>query len=99
MHARQFRFEWDKNKAAANARKHGVSFDVAATVFVDPHLLTTADLAHSETEDRWFSIGCASNGKILSIVYLWLESDSETTTIRLISARPATQSEIRRYAN
>jgi uncharacterized protein len=88
-------FSYMLNKAAANARKHGVTFEVASTVFRDPQILTVADLEHNDlehndlkhndTEERWFSIGWASNGTILSIVYLWLESD------------PATQAEIRRY--
>jgi uncharacterized DUF497 family protein len=60
-------------------------------------LFTSADLEHGETEERWFSIGFASNGAILSIVYLWSESDPVTTKIRLISAREATKMEIRRY--
>jgi uncharacterized DUF497 family protein len=93
----QFQFEWDDVKAAVNARKHGVKFEVASTVFRDPQLLTVADLEHSETEARWFSIGWASNGTILAISYLWFESDSETTKIRLVSARKATQAEVRRY--
>jgi uncharacterized protein len=66
-------------------------------VFGEPRILTVTDLEHSESEERWFSIGCASNGAILSIAYLWDESDLETTTIRVISARKATQSEIRYY--
>ena len=93
-----FQFEWDENKAAANARKHGIAFELAASVFRDPRLLTTPDLDHSETEQRWLSIGWASDGKILSVVYLWSEPDPETTIIRLISARAATQTKIRRYA-
>ena len=97
MNERQFQFEWDEIKAAANVRKHGVSFELAATVFGDPRLLTVADLEHSETEERWFSIGWASNGVMLSIVYLWSESDPATTKVRLISAREATPAEIRRY--
>jgi uncharacterized DUF497 family protein len=67
---RQIQFEWDEIEAAANLCKHGVSFEVAATVFLDPQLLTTADLEHSETEERWFSVGWASSGSILSVVYL-----------------------------
>jgi len=54
-------------------------------------------LEHSETEDRWFSVGCASNGVALSVVYLWPESDADATKIRLISARKATQAESRQY--
>jgi uncharacterized DUF497 family protein len=64
---RQFQFEWDEAKAIRNARKHGVSFDLAGTVFHDPRLLTVADLDHSETEERWFSIGCAANGAMISL--------------------------------
>lgn len=62
MHDRQFQFEWDEVKAATNARKHGVSFDLARSIFNDPLLLTVADLEHSETEERWFSIGRAADG-------------------------------------
>ena len=94
---RQFQFEWDEIKAAANWRKHDVAFELACTVFNDPRLLTAADLEHSGTEERWFSIGSASNGVMLSVVYLWSESDPATTKIRLVSARKATQMEIRHY--
>ena len=97
MNGRQFQFEWDEIKAAANLRKHGVPFELAATVFNDPGLLTVADLEHGETEERWFSIGLASNGAVLSIVYLWSESDPAATKIRLISAREATRTEMRYY--
>jgi uncharacterized DUF497 family protein len=97
LNERQFQFEWDEIKAAANLRKHGVSFELASTVFSDPLLLTAADVEHSETEERWFSIGLAINGAILSIIYLWSESDPATTKTRLISAREATQTEIRHY--
>jgi uncharacterized DUF497 family protein len=97
LNDRQFQFEWDEIKAAANVRKHGVSFELASTVFNDPRLLTIADLEHSEAEERWFSVGCASNGAMLSIVYLWSESDPATTKIRLIMARQATRNEIRHY--
>jgi len=94
VNERQFQFEWDEIKAAANVRKHGISFDLARTIFNDPRLLSIFDLEHSETEERWFSIGCASNGMILSVVYLWLEGDA-ATKIRMISARKATHAEIR----
>ena len=97
MAERQFQFEWDEIKAAANFRKHGVSFELACTVFGDPRLLTVADLEHGELEARWFSVGSASNGTLLSVVYLWSESEGETIKIRLISARKASQGEIRQY--
>jgi len=94
---RPFQFEWDEVKASANVRKHGVTFELAATLFHDPRLLTVADVAHSETEERWFSTGCAANGVLLSVVYLWFGTDPAATRIRLISARKATQAECDQY--
>jgi uncharacterized DUF497 family protein len=94
---RQFQFEWDEVKANANVRKHGVAFELARTIFNDPRLLTVADLEHSETEERWFSIGCARSGVMLSVVYLWSDVDPAAAKIRLISARKATPAEIRYY--
>ena len=55
MHVTQIQFEWDEIKAVANERKHGVTFEVASTVFRDSQFLTTADLGHSETDERWFN--------------------------------------------
>ena len=74
-----------------------MSFELASTVFNDPRLLTAADTEHSQSEERWFSVGCASGGAILSVVYLWIEADAAVTKIRLISARKATHLETRRY--
>jgi uncharacterized protein len=97
VNERQFLFEWDEAKASANLRKHGVSFELARTMFYDPRLLTVADVEHSQTEERWFSVGCAVNGATLSVVYLWSEASPLTTKVRLISARNSTQAEIRQY--
>ena len=92
-----FQFDWDEAKADANARKHGVSFELASTVFHDPRLPTVADLEHSDTEERWFSVACACNGVVLSVVYLWSDAEPAATTIRLISARKSTQAEVWQY--
>jgi uncharacterized DUF497 family protein len=97
LRERQFQFEWDEVKATANLRKHDVSFDLACTVFNDPLLFTVADLGHSEAEERWFSIGRARNDAMLSVAYLWSDTDPAITEIRIISARKATQTEIRQY--
>ena len=67
MDEHQFQFEWDEAKAAANLRKHGVSFELASSVFGDPRILTLADATHSESEERWFSIGLANNGVPMSV--------------------------------
>jgi uncharacterized DUF497 family protein len=92
-----FQFEWDEAKAYVNIRKHGIAFELASTVFYDPRMLTVADLEHSETEERWFSIGSANNGVLLSVVYLWSAADPTAIKIRLISARKATQTEYLQY--
>jgi uncharacterized DUF497 family protein len=97
VNERSYQFEWDEAKAATNEQKHEVGFELASSVFYDPRLLTVADVDHSETEERWFSVGMARNGVILSVAYLWWEADPEMTKIRLISARKATQAERRKY--
>lgn len=97
MDEHQFQFEWDEAKAAANFRKHGVSFELASSIFGDPRVLTLADTTHSETEERWFSIGLASNGVPMSVAYLWTDAGAGLIKIRLITARPATATEIRHY--
>ena len=94
---RQFEFEWDEAKATTNLRKHGISFELASTIFNDPALLTIADVEHSKTEERWFSIGTAGSNALISAVYLWEEINAEVVRIRLISARKATNAEIRYY--
>jgi uncharacterized protein len=93
----QFQFEWDEEKAAANLRKHGVSFEVASSIFGDPRILTQADTSHSESEERWFSIGLANNGMPMSVAYLWADDRDGPIKIRLISARRSTGTEIRYY--
>lgn len=95
MDEHQFQFEWDEGKAAANLRKHGISFELA--IFGDPRILTLADTTHGEPEERWFSIGLASNGVPMSVAYLWTDMGAGLIKIRLITARRATATEIRTY--
>jgi uncharacterized DUF497 family protein len=90
-------FEWDELKAAANLQKHGVTFELAASVFYDPQVLTVFDSEHSLSEDRWFSIGAARNGAVLSLAYLWTELEPGLVKVRLISARRSTPKEVARY--
>lgn len=97
MHGHQFQFEWDEAKAAANLRKHGVSFELASSIFGDPRILTLADTSHSESEERWFSIGLASTGVLMSVAYLWTNAGAGLIKIRLITARRATATEVRYY--
>lgn len=97
MDEHQFQFEWDEGKAAANLRKHGISFELASSIFGDPRILTLADTTHGESEGRWFSIGLASNGVPMSVAYVWTDMGAGRIKIRLITARRATATEIRYY--
>lgn len=83
-------FEWDEVKAEINKRKHGISFETAAQVFLDDDRLEIYDEAHSTEEERFITIGRA--GEVLFVVYT-----ERTPKIRLISARLATPSERRLY--
>jgi hypothetical protein len=85
-------FEWDSVKAEANARKHRVTFDEATTVFGDPLNLLMADPDHSLDEERFLLLGMSNRRKLLVVAFA--ERPPRT---RLISARPATRHERRRY--
>jgi uncharacterized DUF497 family protein len=80
--------EWDDQKAAANARKHGVTFQEAATVLEHALSITFRDPDHSIEEFRFLTIGLASTGRILIVAHT-----DRAEAVRLISARPATRSE------
>ena len=86
------RFVWDRNKAAANLRKHDVAFDEAATAFGDPLSITIPDPAHSVGEQRWLLVGQSVTGRLLVVAHT--EQGDE---IRLISARAATRRERETY--
>ena len=86
------RFEWDRAKAEANRRKHRVSFDEAATVFFDPLSATIADPDHSSGERRFLTMGISSTGRLLVVAHT-----ERGSVLRLISARPASASERKRY--
>jgi uncharacterized DUF497 family protein len=88
------RFEWDERKAAANERKHGISFGEALEVFDDPRAVERFDSLHSESESRYRIIGWSSR-QLLFVVLTEREEDDEI--IRLISARTATAKERQDY--
>lgn len=93
-----YHFEWDPRKAAANLRKHGIDFEQAATVFLDPLQLTLFDESHSEAdEERWITLGQAESGTLLVVAHTHRDINDEEVLIRLISARPATLREQRQY--
>jgi len=61
--------EWDPERAAANAKKHGVDFSEAMTMFADPLELTIADPDHSRGEKRLLSTGTSMAGRLLVVAY------------------------------
>ncbi len=87
-------FEWDENKNDINKRKHGISFEVASTVFFDDDAILADDPDHSQYEDRFLIIGMAATDDVLTVVHCYRDDDN---VIRLISARKATKQEERSY--
>ena len=85
-------FEWDCSKAAANMRKHGVSFAEAVTVFEDPLAVTFDDPDHSFGERRLITIGHSRRLSLLVVCHT-----ERHETIRIIGAREATASERKRH--
>lgn len=86
------RFTWDADKAAANERKHGLTFVEASTAFDDPLSITIPDPDHSGTEARYLLVGLTERHRLVVVAHT--ERGDE---IRLISARPATPHERRTY--
>jgi len=83
-------FEWDRRKALANLRKHGIDFADAAMVLHDDFALTVVDAAPGE--DRFVTLGRDALGRLLVAVTTW-----RSGRVRLISARKATATERREY--
>jgi hypothetical protein len=89
-------FDWDPRKAKSNRLKHGVSFEEAATTFLDPAGLDGEDLEHSESEARRLRLAKGSLGKVLVIAYTIRRKDDEEST-RIISVRRASRKERKKY--
>ena len=87
-------FEWDDRKAAANEKKHGVTFKEASSVFYDPHALVVADEAHSHEEDRFVIVGLSAVARMLTVCHCYRQTNE---VIRIISARKATKNEENTY--
>ena len=88
----ELQFTWDPGKAAANLRKHGVSFEDASSVFRNPLAKVLPDPTHSEHEQRSLIIGHSVAERLLLVVFTEAED-----RIRIISARDASARERREY--
>ena len=84
------RFSWDAKKARENRRKHGVSFEEAATCFEDPKAVYLRNEAPSY-EDRLILIGASASSRVLFVVHAEVGRDA----VRIVSARKASKAQIR----
>jgi uncharacterized protein len=82
-------FEWDEDKARSNIATHGVSFEEAASVFLDPDYLVTDD---PSGPDRYIALGFSRLARLLFVVHV-----ERGSRVRIISARRATRSERQTY--
>ena len=85
-------FEWDTRKAAANEKKHGVSFQEAGTVFGDPLAITYPNPDHSQSEHRAITFGMSRDHRLLVVAH-----SERNGKIRIISARLMTKRERKIY--
>ena len=90
---------WDTAKAQSNIAKHGVTFVQAATVLLDTLALTTFDAAHSDFDERWFTLGASSDGKLLAVSHTYQHISLARVRVRIISAREATRRKRQQYEN
>jgi uncharacterized protein len=89
-------FEWASSKAAANHRKHGVTFEEARSAFFDENARVIPDTEHSDDEDRFVLLGLSVRLRLLVVVHCYRSTDD---VIRIISARKADPSERKQYAD
>ena len=88
------KFEWDPSKAASNAKKHKVTFEVAKTVFYDDFAVQFFDEDHSFDEERFLLLGMSSDARLLLVCHCEREDGD---VVRILSARKATESEAQNY--
>jgi len=93
----EYQFEWNPAKARQNLREHRVSFERAATVFVDPEALSELDDEHSVREERWVTLGLDRTGVLLVVSHTFRAETESSARIRLISARKANNNEAKQY--
>ena len=86
--------EWDARKAATNARKHGVTFEEARTVFLDENARLINDPDHSDDEERFVLLGLSRSLRLLLVCHCYR---FDSSVIRIVSARKATTTEAKSY--
>jgi len=78
-------------------QKHDVRFEEAATVFIDPMALTIYDTEHSESEQRWITMGISKNGRLLIVCHTFNYVSQNSVIIRILSSRKANRHETHWY--
>ncbi len=94
VHMKPLTFEWDRKKAAANVRKHGVTFEEARTAFFDENAMQFFDPDHSDDEERFILLGLSVRLRTLVVCHCFRQTE---TSIRIISARTANRAEGKAY--
>ena len=85
-------YEWDPRKAKSNLRRHGISFEEAGSVFLDPLAITFPDPDHSDEEDREITIGLSKKHRVVFVSHC-----PRVDRTRIISVRRATRKERKQY--
>jgi len=86
------KFEWDPKKATANVKKHGVTFQEAATIFGDPLAITFDDPDHSMSENRYITFGLSLQKRLIVVSHT-----ERGDRARIINARLMDRKERRIY--
>ena len=94
VHMNSIKFEWDPRKAAANKKKHKVSFEEAKSAFYDERAKLIDDPDHSADEERFILLGLSH---LLRVVVVCHCDRGDDNVIRIISARKATTQELTAY--
>jgi uncharacterized DUF497 family protein len=90
------RFTWDPAKAASNIEKHGITFEEAATTWLDLFAIERFDETHTDEEDRWIRVGASLRGALL-VVWSTERPARRRTFVQIIGARRATRREWQLY--
>jgi uncharacterized DUF497 family protein len=88
----ELEFTWDLEKARSNVQRHGVSFEEAATTWLDPLAVERRDEDNSAEEERWLRIGNSLRGALL-VVWSTERAEQRRPVIRIIGARRANRKE------
>jgi uncharacterized protein len=87
-------FSWDEGKNRENLRKHGISFEEAATAFSDENARLKHDPDHSQDEDRFILLGFSAKLRLIVVSHVYRQDGQK---IRIVSARKATRNERKQY--